>query len=247
MELTVIAILVATILVLASLHLAGRALAVISTVLCSAMITYFVMPPYLSFRVSRTRDLVMIACFGVMGLVVSRSGAHSRARSRRSSPGGQPLGPRFTGSTTALSQAVAEVMSTGLGDLLRETGVGIDSRESDLPCSHSEAVGILQSILMDSLDCGTRRISIDVSRRPDTWRLSIAAHRVWPAPSDETITIGRRAALCTDINFPVWPARFRVNSFDNRCDRVYQVYMDANPAEPSGEPAGDVHPSAQSA
>jgi hypothetical protein len=234
MELTVTAILVSTVLVLTSLRLAGRALALLSTVVCAATITYFLMPPYQSFRVSQTRDLVMIACFGVMGLVVSRSGAHSRARSCGRSSDAQQLGPRFTGSTTPLSQAVADVMSTDLGDRLRGTGVGIDARESDLPCSHNEAVGILQSILTDSLDGGTRRISIDVSQRPDTWRLSIAAHRIWPAPSDEAITIGKRAALCTPIAFPVWPARFRVNSFDNGCDRIYQVYTtDAKPGQPA--------------
>ena len=234
MTLTVIAILMASVLVLASLHLAGRALALISTVLCSAMIAYFTMPPYLSFRVSRTRDLVMIACFGIMGLVVSRSGAPGRLRLRPGSADEPSNTQSFTGPTTALSQAVADVMSTNLGGLLRETGVGIECRDSDLPCSHSEAVGILQSIVTDSLDYGTRRISIDVARSPDTLRLSVAAHRIWPPPSDETIPIGKREALCKPNTFPVWPPRFRVNSFDSSCDRVYQVYLDVNARESTG-------------
>jgi Domain of unknown function (DUF4118) len=227
MVLTVVAIFVASVLVLASHRLAGRVLALITTALCSMMIAYFLMPPYLSFRVSQTRDMVMIACFGAMGLVVSRSGARYRVRAR-GNPAGAQTGPRVAGSTTALAPAVADVMSTDIGALLRGTGIGIDSKDAELPCTHSEAVGILRSILTDSLDEATRRISIDVARQPDTWRLSIAAHRVWPAPCDEIIPIGKRAAACTPVTFPVWPDGFRVNWFDNGYDRIYQVYLDAD-------------------
>jgi hypothetical protein len=227
MAITLISVLVATILVVAAQIVAGRVGALLSTIVLVGMLAYLA-PPYFSFRVSQKHDIVLIACFGMMGLMVSRSGPRVREITG-SGVRGQSVADQYApaGSTVDLAGALEGLMASEFGASMRSSGLVIDAANVVLPCSKTEAIDLLKRVVADSLAVQrTRRISIYSGRQPGTLRLFIAAHRVWPSPSGETIAVGRRAELCTPIAFPACSARFRANWFDNGYDLVYQIFFD---------------------
>ncbi len=232
MAITLISVLVATILVVAAQLVAGRAVALLSTIVLVGMLAYFVAPPYFSFQVSQKHDIVLITCFGMMGLMVSTSGPRVREIT-----GGNLRGPSRANqhppasSAVDLAGALEGLMASEFGASMRSSGIVVDAANDGanvaLPCSKTEAIDLLQRVVADSLAVQrTRRISIYSGRQPGTLRLFIAAHRVWPSPSGETIAVGKRAELCTPIAFPACAARFRANWFDNGYDLVYQIFFD---------------------
>lgn len=214
----------ATILTWAIHVLAGRLAGVGVTVLCSATMAYFVMPPVFSFRVSQTHDLIALAIYGATGLLLVKTAPTRKyADPLPLEPSGYPyVSSRCQG--TDLADALSDVMSSALGARLQALGLALPEGTLTLPCAHGEAVRILVDVLMAALQVpNVRRIAIHASQQPGVRQLIVAAHYVWPPPLNRVIIVGRRDEDCEAATFDGWPPNSHASWFDNGYDRIFQI------------------------
>jgi hypothetical protein len=224
MVITLSSIFVASILVLASHAIAGRLVALLSTAVFMPLLAYFMTPPYLSFHVAETHDVILITCFGVVGLLVARSAPDAREITRRGASSAGPV--REDNSVADVSQVIEELLDLNPDIRRCAAGIAIDAVGIALPCSRTRAIELLKIVLGDALHVQrTERISIHNGRQPGFFCLFVAAHRVWPPPACESIAIGRHPDLCTPLTVSGSPAYYRANWFDNGSDRVYQIFF----------------------
>lgn len=169
--------------------------------------------------------MILITCFGVVGLMVARSAPKVREITWRgaSGAGASPA----DNSVADLSRVIEELLDSNLGSRLCAAGIAVDAGNVVLPCSLSRAIELLKIVLADSLNVQrTERISIHNGRQPGFLCLFVAAHRVWPPPAGESIAIGRHPALCTPLAVSRSSPYYRANWFDNGSDRIYQIFFE---------------------
>src|SRR5438874_17940 len=112
----------------------GRLAGLTITVLYTATISFFLMPPFLSFRVSRNRDIAALALYGAAGLVLSRSAPSKRKHLPAQSEQARGfLG--FAPNQTEISSAVDLLMESQLGEQLRALEFEVSPGAPSLPCS----------------------------------------------------------------------------------------------------------------
>jgi hypothetical protein len=113
--------------------------------------------------------------------------------------------------------------SSELTGRVRATHIGVE-KQLTIRCLPREAFHILSDISRVALDdVEIRELSLDVCQLPGRDLLFVTAHRAWPPPLLETVTIGKREEDCEPIRFPMWPDRWRATRFDNGYADVYQV------------------------
>jgi hypothetical protein len=225
MAISLISIFVASVLVLASHAIAGRLVALLSTAVFMPMLAYFMMPPYRSFHIAETHDVILITCFGIVGVMVAQSAPKVRAITWRGASG---TGPAPSDNSVAdLSLVIEELLDSNPGIRLRAAGIVIEAGNVVLPCSPSRAADLLKIVIADALDVQrTERISIHNGRQPGFLCLFVAAHRVWPPPAGESMAIGRHPDLCTPLTVSGSSPYCRANWFDNGSDRIYQLFLE---------------------
>jgi hypothetical protein len=106
---------------------------------------------------------------------------------------------------------------------LRATHIDVDNKLT-IRCLPRDAVRILSDISRVALDdAEVHGLSLDVCPLPGRDLLFVTAHRVWPHPLLESVTIGKGEKDCKPILFPAWPHGWRASWFDNGYAGVYQV------------------------
>jgi len=191
------------------------------TAVCAAATAYFLMTPVRSIRVSEVEDLLALSAYCVVSGVVL---PFRQSRQRRSIPEGFPAVTSNSRSGADLSAAFAELSSRSeLGGRLRATRIDIET-ELAIRCLPRDAVRILSDISRMALDdAQVRGLSVDACRLPERDLLFVTAHRVWPPPLRETVTIGKGEKDCEPVHFPAWPDTWRATRFDNGYAGIYQV------------------------
>jgi len=216
------------------------------TALCAAATAYFLMPPARSIRVSEIEDLLVLSAYCIVSGAVL---PFRQSRQRRSTvmKQGQPTCFRADGGFTAvpfqsrkqagcpatdLSAALAELSSCSeLSGRLRAIHIDIE-RKLAIRCLPRDAFRILSDISRVALDdAQVRGLSLDVCPLPGRDLLFVTAHRVWPPPLREPVTIGKREMDCEPIHFPAWPHSWRATRFDNGYAGIYQVSISIVRAE----------------
>jgi hypothetical protein len=207
----------------------GRAAALTLMTVCGAMIA-FLMPPFYSLQVSRTRDLFALAFYGTAGLVLTQTAQSRKQRllaQLEVEGGGESWTPVRKRFEADLAHAVANLSSSEPGVRLRELALAIAVDGCALPCTVDETFRILSDAVNAALAVpDVQRISIYAAQRPSARLLKVVAHRVWPMPENEIVMTGRREANCVPAQFPGWPPQARANWFDNGYDRIYQIWVE---------------------
>jgi hypothetical protein len=185
----------------------------------------WIMPPKFSFRVSQTRDIIVLSFFGATALVLtqtapSRQNAHILANPASAPPLPRPL-------EVDLENALADFTASDTGARLREAAAAIAVKGCALPCTAGETFRILSDTVNAALALpGVVRISIYAAQQPSAKRIQVVAHRVWPTPENAVVMIGQRDSVCVPIEFAGWPARAHANWFDNGYARIYQISVE---------------------
>lgn len=222
---TVVAAFVSCTLALAVRLAIGRLAALGVAAAGGGFIAYFLMPPVFSFRVSRTSDLVILACYGAVGFVlvrVQRNASENVDRQVRH-PNHTPI--RRSG--TAVSPAVEKLLASDLGDLLSRSSVVMDLEPAVMPWCIDDMVGVLNAAISDAVRKDQiHRISVSGARRPGIRSLIVTAHRTWPPPLEVVILIGKGGNICDVFKPPQLPRNSRATWFDNGYGYTYQFTAD---------------------
>ena len=191
------------------------------TALCAVATAYFLMPPDRSIRVSAMEHLLALSAYCIVTGVVL---PFRQSRQRRSIGGGLPTVTSSSCFEADLSAAFAELSScSGLKGRLRATQIDVENKLT-IRCLPRDAFRILSDISRVALDdAEVRGLSLDVCRLPGRDLLFVTAHRVWPHPLLESLTIGKGEKDCEPIHFPAWPHGWRATWFDNGYAGIYQV------------------------
>jgi hypothetical protein len=199
------------------------------TVLCAAATAYFLMPPAQSIRVSEMEDLLALSAYCIVSGVVL---PFSRSRRPTSIWEDRPTGASVSGARADLGAAVAAFSSSSeLSGRVRATHIDVE-KQLTIRCLPREALHILSDISRVALDDGeVRELSLDVCQLPGRDLLFVTAHRAWPPPLLEAVTIGKREEDCEPIHFPTWPQSWRATRFDNGYADIYQVSIPATRVE----------------
>lgn len=199
------------------------------TALFAVATAYFLMPPVRSIRVSAMEDLLALSAYCIVSGVVL---PFRQSRQRRSIREGLPTVTSSSHFAADLSAAFAELSSCSeLEGRLRATRLDVENKLT-IRCSPRDAFRILSDISRVALDdAEVRGLSLDVCPLPGRDLLFVTAHRVWPHPLLEPVTIGKGERDCEPIHFPAWPHGWRATRFDNGYAGVYQVSIPA--ARPS--------------
>ena len=219
------AVAMGTVVTLCCSAFAGRLAACSVTALWSAATAYFVMAPIYSFRVSSPRDVVALALYGTVGLVLARRAPVRRTPIERVVPTVAPPPPVIVD----LQRVIGEVaLSSELGERLTKRGIEVASSSclQRFPCSYADAVRMVSHVLaLVLIEPQLRRVSFHAGRRPEERLLFVDAHRVWPPPPLRSITLGKRDEGCSRADFPSWPAHLTATWFDNGDARIYQIAL----------------------
>ncbi len=199
------------------------------TALCAAATAYFLMPPARSLRVSEIEDLLVLSAYCIVSGVVL---PFRQSRHRRSVREDLPTVVSSSSFGTDLSAAFAELSSCSeLSGRLRAIHIGIE-RKLAIRCLPRDAFRILSDISRVALDdTQVRGLSLDVCQLPGRDLLFVTAHRLWPPPLREPVTIGKREMDCEPIHYPAWPHSWRATRFDNGYAVIYQVSISIARAE----------------
>lgn len=202
---------------------AGRVIGLSVTTLCGAFMAFFCMPPFFSFRVSQMHDVLALAAYGVVGLVLAGT-APSKRRAA-----GNPAIQQYDlcipeRVEVDIESTIAELLSSALGDRLRGIEVVVLQNVIALNHSRSDTKRILFDVLREaSLLPKVQRISISVGHRPGLRQLNVVARHNIEDLHGKVITIGKRDEDCERIEFPGWPQASHATYFDNGCERVFQI------------------------
>jgi len=230
-----IALAVGALVALCSSELAGRRVGFSVTALWSAGTAYFVMVPVYSFRVSNSRDLVALALFGAVGIILVKTRPLPK-RPVRYGPEVPEIEPPSV-DLIDLRTVLADLQSSSeLGQRLKQRIIEVEvSLPRSFRCSYFDAVRVLSHVFAAVLtEPQLRRVSFHAGRRPGVELLFVCAHTVWPPPLQETITIGQCDADSLRAEFPGWPSHLTATWFDNGYGRTYQVSFAALNAQSTG-------------
>ncbi len=200
---------------------AGKLASIGTTAVCGAFMAYFLMPPVLSFQVSRSADLATLAGYGGFGLVLTRVGRRKTTQHvtwQNPSRNGWPPAQQ-----TSVALVVESLLASDFGTRLAAADIIVDVEDAVMPWARGDMIRILSAVITDAIGTpGTKRISIYGGRRPGIRRLVVAVHRIWPHPLNVVITIGKADRDCQHLQFLALPRNSRASWFDNGYDYVYQ-------------------------
>jgi hypothetical protein len=207
---------------------AGRMAGLALTAVCGGAMAFFLMPPFFSFRVAQTSDLVTLAFYGTAGLVLAQLARPGKREAFVESYVDVPS-PARRPPAVNLADVVADLSASEIGSGLRESALALALEGCSLPCTANETLRILTDTIDAALAVpGVQRISIYRGQQPSGSRLKVVAHRIWPTPQNEVIVIGRRDSSCVPVEFTGWPANARANWFENGYARIYQIWVESD-------------------
>jgi hypothetical protein len=193
------------------------------TALCAVATAYFLMPPDRSIRVSAMQHLLALSAYCIVSGVLL---PFRQSRQRKSMAEGLPTAMSSSHFAADLTAAVAGLSSCSeLKGRLRATRIDVENKLT-IRCLPRDAFRILSDISRVALgDAEVRGLSLDVCPLPGRDLLFVTAHRVWPHPLRESVTIGKGEKDCEPIHFPAWPQSWRATWFDNGYASIYQVWI----------------------
>jgi hypothetical protein len=195
---------------------AGAIAALATATLCVVGMAYFVIPPVFSLRIGRMHDLFPLVMYGLWSVTVVAIDSRNR-RTGFHCP--TPAAPPDVWTASALLGG--EVRSA-----LSARGLPLRLGAFDLPLNPRQSAQLISDILTFALETdGPQLISIDGGTRPGSCLLTLTAHRVWPPPPNERITIGQHANKCTPLHFETWPPSIHATWFDTEYDRIIQLSL----------------------
>jgi hypothetical protein len=206
------------------------------TALCAAATAYFLMTPVRSIRVSQIEDLLALSAYCIVSGVVL---PFRQSRQRRSIGEGLPAMTSTSCFGADLSAAFAELSSCSeLKGRLLATHIDVQNKLT-IRCLPRDAFRILSDISRVALDdAEVRGLSLDVCPLPGRDLSFVTAHRVWPHPLLESVTIGKGEKDCEPIHFPAWPRGWSATWFDNGYVGIYQVSISTERASLDFDRAG---------
>jgi hypothetical protein len=208
-------------------RLNGRLWGICLTIMWGIAAEFFFMAPIYSLRVSHTRDLIALALYGTVGLILTTTEPDRKGHRRGIEPRNRQ---RFADETMDL-QDVWQDPASGLAECLKGRPIEIEFLGAgDFRCSYSDAFRILSDTVTAALtDPEVRRISFCTGRRAGVQLLFVDALRSWPPPLGHA-AVGRCRAECASVEFPGWPPRMSATSFDNGNGRTYQITLRSLPS-----------------
>jgi hypothetical protein len=203
---------------LAVCNKAGRLAGLVVMGLFACVAAFFLMPPFLSFRISETADVLAISFYSVFGMAFARKAKRADAIPRA------PPQYQSAAVETELCAIVPILLRSEVGTALQSIEFDFQGANLAIPCSAEDSLKILTEVIGAALAVpGVRRVAIRNSQRPGARQLIVAANRVWPPPTGQVVTIGRRERDCEPVCFPGMPPNVEIRWFDNGYDRIYQI------------------------
>jgi hypothetical protein len=204
--------------------LKGRVVGFCVTAVWGAAAAFLFMPPVYSFRVTEARDLIALALYGTVGLILTGTVEPVGRRLR------EQTGPR---KQKAPAGEIVDLQSvwldpeSGIAERFRRREIDVElSSLEDFRCSYSDAIRILSDTIGAALaDPELQRVALVTGRRAGVQLLFVDALRSWPPPLGRKVAIGRCDADSVCADFPDWPAHMTATWFDNGYGRTFQISL----------------------
>jgi hypothetical protein len=192
---------------------AGRIPAMMATAVAAASAA-IIMPPFASWQVENTTDVVTVVFQSIIGLAVAYRWSARNGAVGRDNPPPQLSATRSAeeGRFRAIPDVMGKIPIEALGELPNFSAVPPEKLEKILS-------DVMQLALANS---STHEIKVYTSRRPSVDLISLVAEYNSSPSLPHVRILGRSGSQCA-IRIKGWPANCSATFFDNGFENIYQI------------------------